>query len=106
MTNIAEKPVPLSQSLKASEMFTAIFESMMKAGTELPLKTMAVLQANADVHFSHFLALVEAKSPLQAIELQLEFLHKLVDINVGQIREFQALTSTPAADVTKPPAPS
>ncbi|APG93501.1 phasin family protein [Sinorhizobium americanum] len=106
MTNITEKPVPLSQALEASETFGSIFEAMMRAGPELSLKTIAALQANTEAHFSHFLALIEAKSPLQAMELQWRFLHKLVDVNVEHIRKFQALTSEAVADVSSPTTPS
>ena len=78
------------------------FETAKTAGNELSLKTIAALRANADAGFSHLEALVAVKSPSEFIELQTSFLRKQVEKTVEQAKEFQAVTTKAAEDVSKP----
>lgn len=78
------------------------FESTKSFGNDLSLKTIAVLRANAEADFSHFEALVGAKSPSEIIELQTTFLRKRVEMGVEQAKDFQALTTKAVTDVSKP----
>ncbi|TIU69539.1 MAG: phasin, partial [Mesorhizobium sp.] len=68
----------------------------------LSLKTIAALRANADAGFSHLEALVSAKSLSEVVELQTAFLRKRAELAVEQAKEFQAVASKAAEDVSKP----
>ncbi len=78
------------------------FETAKSAGTELSLKTIAALRANAEVNFSHLEALVAVKSLSELVELQTAFLRKRVEMAVEQTKELQSLTTKAATDVSKP----
>jgi phasin len=78
------------------------FETAKTAGNELSLRTIAALRANADAGFSHLEALIAVKSPSEFIELQTAFLRKQVEKGVEQAKEFQAVTTKAAEDVSKP----
>jgi phasin len=108
---VAEKGV--EQSKEAYAKFASGTETNQKAlqssletaktvGNELSLKTIAVLRANVEAGFSHLEALVAVKSPSEFIELQTAFLRKQGEKTVEQTKEFQALTSKAAEDVSKP----
>ncbi|WP_165848733.1 phasin [Mesorhizobium delmotii] len=78
------------------------FETAKTAGNELSLKTIAALRANAEASFSHLEALVAVKSPSEFIELQTAFLRTQIEKTVEQAKEFQAVTTKAAEDVSKP----
>jgi phasin len=78
------------------------FETAKSAGTELSLKTIAALRANADANFSHLEALVAVKSLSELVELQTTFVRKRVEMAVEQTKELQSLTTKAATDVSKP----
>ncbi|MFU0503869.1 phasin [Pseudaminobacter sp. NGMCC 1.201702] len=78
------------------------FESAKTAGNELSLKSIAALRANAEAGFSHLEALVGAKSLSEVIELQSSFLRQRVEVAVEQAKDFQAVSTKAAEDVTKP----
>lgn len=78
------------------------FETAKTVGNELSLKTIAALRANAEAGFSHLEALVAVKSPSEFVELQTAFLRTQVEKTVEQAKEFQALTTKAAEDVSKP----
>ncbi|BCH23339.1 phasin [Mesorhizobium sp. L-8-3] len=78
------------------------FEAAKSVGNELSLKTIAALRANAEADFSHLEALVIAKSLSEVVELQTTFLRKRFEMGVEQAKEFQALTTKAATDVSKP----
>jgi phasin len=61
-----------------------------------------VLRANAEASFSHLEALVGAKTLSEVVELQTAFLRKRVESTVEQAKEFQAVASKAAEDVSKP----
>ena len=54
------------------------------AGSELSLKTIAALRANAELNFSHLEALVGVKSVSELIEVQTVFFRKSVEAGVAQ----------------------
>ncbi len=78
------------------------FETAKTVGSDLSLKTIATLRTNAETGFAHLEALVGAKSLSELIELQTSFLRKGVETAVEQAKEFQAVSSKAATDVTKP----
>ena len=78
------------------------FETARSVGNELSLKMIAALRADAEADFSHLEALAGAKSLSEIIELQTTFLRKRVEMGVEQAKEFQALTTKAATDVSKP----
>jgi phasin len=78
------------------------FETAKSAGTELSLKAIAALRANADANFSHLEALVAVKSLSELVELQTAFVRKRVEMTVEQTKELQSLTTKTATEVSKP----
>lgn len=78
------------------------FETAKSAGSELSLKTISALRANAEANFSHLEALVGVKSLSEFVELQTAFLRKRVEMTVEQTKELQNLTTKAATDVSKP----
>ncbi|MER9969749.1 phasin [Mesorhizobium sp. M0060] len=78
------------------------FETAKTVGNELSLKTIAALRANAEAGFSHLEALVAVKSLSEFIELQTAFLRNQVEQTVEQAKEFQAVTTKAAEDVSRP----
>ncbi|MDX8481526.1 phasin [Mesorhizobium sp. VK24D] len=77
-------------------------ETAKSVGSELSLKMIGALRANAEADFSHVEALVRAKSLPEVFELQTTFLSKRVEMGVEQAKEFQELTTKAATDVSKP----
>ena len=78
------------------------FETAKTVSSDLSLKTIAALRANAEAGFSHLEALIGAKSLSEVVELQTAFLRKRVESTVEQAKEFQAVASKAAEDVSKP----
>lgn len=78
------------------------FETARSAGSELSLKTIAAMRANAEAGFSHIEALLGVKSISEFIELQTAFLRKSVEMTVDQAKELQAVSSKAAEEVSKP----
>lgn len=108
---IAEKSVEQSKEALAKfqsgaedvqKVIKSTFETAQSVGNEFSQKTVAALRANAEAHFSHFEALVGAKSLSEVIDLQTAFLRKRVEMGVGQVKEFQAFATKAATDVSKP----
>jgi phasin len=86
----------------AQKVLKTTFETAKSVGSELSLKTIAAMRANAEADFSHLEALSGAKSLSQVFELQTAFLRKRVEMGVEQAKEFQELTTKAATDVSKP----
>ncbi|MER9216759.1 phasin [Mesorhizobium sp. M0663] len=108
---VAEKGVEQSQEAYAK--FASGTETTQKAlrssleaaktvGNELSLKSIAALRANAEAGFSHLEALVAVKSLSEFIDLQTAFLRNQVEQTVEQAKEFQAVTTKAAEDVSRP----
>lgn len=86
----------------AQKALETTFETAKAAGGDLSLKAIATLRANAEAGFSHLEAMAGAKSLSDLIELQTSFLRKGVETAVEQAKDFQALSTKAAEDVTKP----
>jgi phasin len=78
------------------------YETAKTASSDLSLKTIAALRANADAAFSHFEALIAVKSPSELAELQAAFVRKQVESAVEQAKEFHAATTKAVEDIAKP----
>ncbi len=87
---------------EAQKAFEASYKTAKTASTDLSLKTIAALRANAEANFSHLEALVGATSLSQVIELQTSFLRRRLEMGVEQVRDFQAVATKAAEDVSKP----
>lgn len=87
---------------EAQKALESTFETAKSAGSELSLKTISALRANAEANFSHLEALVGVKSLSEFVELQTAFLRKRVEMTVEQTKELQSLTTKAATDVSKP----
>ncbi|UWU25541.1 phasin (plasmid) [Rhizobium sp. CB3060] len=91
-----------SSTEETQKILTPIFETTKDVGYELSRKTVAALQANTEASFSHLQALLSATSPSQLFELQSSFLHKRVNASIENAKEFGALVSKAAAEISKP----
>ncbi|MEO3998166.1 phasin [Mesorhizobium sp. CAU 1732] len=78
------------------------FENAKTVGSEMTLKSIAAMRANAEASFSHIEALVGVKSLSEFFELQTSFLRKSVETAVEQAKDFQAASTKAAEDVSKP----
>ena len=87
---------------QAQKTFEATYETARTVSGDLSLKTIAALRANAEANFSHLEALVGARSLSEVVELQTAFLRKRVEMSVEQAKDFQAVASKAAEDVSKP----
>ncbi|BCG96982.1 phasin [Mesorhizobium sp. 131-2-1] len=87
---------------ETQKVLESTFETAKTVSGDLSLKTIAALRANADAGFSHLEALVSAKSLSEVVELQTAFLRKRAELVVEQAKEFQAVASKAAEDVSKP----
>ena len=77
-------------------------ETAKAAGSDLSLKTIAALRANAELSFSHLEALVGVKSVSELIEVQTAFVRKSVEAGVAQVKDLQAAGTKAAEEVSKP----
>ena len=82
--------------------FEASYKSVRAVSSEMSLKTIAALRANAEASFAHLEALVGARSLSEVIELQTSFLRKRVEMGVAQAKDFQAVATKAAEDVARP----
>lgn len=78
------------------------FETARSVGDEFALKSIAASRANAESCFAHLEALVGAKSLSDVIELQTAFVRKSAETAVDQAKDFQAISTKAAGDVSKP----
>jgi phasin len=78
------------------------FETAKSVGSELSLKTIAALRANSEAGFTHLESLLAARSLSEVMELQTAFFRKGFETSVEQAKEFQAVASKAAEEVTKP----
>ena len=87
---------------EAQKVLETTYETAKSVSSDLSLKAIATLRANTEAGFSHLEALVAAKSLSEFVELQTSFLRKRVEMTVEQAKEFQAVATKAAEDVTKP----
>ncbi|OWK18286.1 phasin [Mesorhizobium amorphae CCBAU 01583] len=78
------------------------FQTAKSVSSDLSLKTIAAMRANADSAFSHFEALIAVKSPSEFVELQTAFVRRQVESAAAQAKDFQAATTKAFEDVSKP----
>lgn len=77
-------------------------ESARGIGSDMSLKSIAMMRSNADAGFDHLEKLVSAKSVSEMIELQTAYVRACVEASVVQAREMQALTSKAAEELSRP----
>jgi phasin len=82
--------------------FEAGYETAKAVSSDLSLKAIATLRANAEANFSHLEALVGAKSLSEVVELQTAFLRKRVEMSVEQAKDFQVVATKAAEEVAAP----
>jgi phasin len=87
---------------EAQKALETTLETVKSASTDLSLKSIAALRANAEVSFSHLEALVGAKSLSEVVELQTAFLRKRFEMTVEQVKDLQASSTKVAEEVAKP----
>ena len=80
----------------------ASFETARAASSDLSLKTISALRANAEANFAYLESLVGARSISDVVELQTGFLRKRVEMGVEQAKDFQATAAKAAEDLVKP----
>ncbi len=78
------------------------FETAKSVSSDLSMKTISALRANAEAGFSHLEALLGAKSVSEVMELQTSFLRKRVEMTVEQVKDMQAVSTKAAEEVSKP----
>lgn len=86
----------------AQKALETTLETARSAGGDLSLKAIAALRSNTEAGFSHLEALVGAKSLSELFELQTSFLRQRVEIAIEQAKDFQAVSTKAAEDVSKP----
>lgn len=86
----------------AQKMFESTFNTAKATGSELSLKSIGVARANAEAGFSHFEALVGAKSLSEVLELQTAFMRKSFETAIEQAKDFQTSSARAAEDLSKP----
>jgi phasin len=86
----------------AQKALEASFETAKSAGSDLSLKTIAALRANAETDFAHLEALVGVTSVSQLFELQTSYLRKRVELVVDQAKELQSASAKATEEVVKP----
>ncbi|UCI07248.1 phasin [Mesorhizobium sp. B1-1-8] len=111
MRAFAEKGVEQSKEAYAKlktgaeetqKVLESTFETAKTVSSDLSLKTIAVMRANAEANFSHLEALIGAKTLSEVVELQTAFLRKRVEMAVEQAKELQTVASKAVEDVSKP----
>lgn len=111
MREFAEKGVEQSKeayaklkanSEAAQKAMETTYESARSVSTDMSLKTISTMRANAEAGFSHLEALAGAKSFSEVIELQTAYLRKSMEMAVEQAKELQTSSSKAAEDMAKP----
>jgi phasin len=87
---------------ETQKVLESTYETAKAVSSDLSLKTIATLRANADAGFSHLEALAGARSLSEVVELQTAFVRKQVEASVKQAKDFQAVAAKAAEDVSKP----
>lgn len=86
----------------AQKALGASFESAKSASSDLSMKSIAAMRSASEAAYAHLEALVGAKSLSDMIELQGSFLRQRFEAAVEQGKEFQAVTSKAAEDMSRP----
>lgn len=91
-----------SNSEAAQKAMETTYESARTVSTDMSLKTISAMRANAEAGFSHLEALAGAKSFSEVIELQTAYLRKSMEMAVEQAKDLQTSSSKAAEDMAKP----
>lgn len=91
-----------SHAEQAQQSMETTLESARQAGSEMSLKSISAMRTNAELGFSHFEALVKARSISEVLELQTAFVRQSVELAVEQAKDFQATSTKATEDVIKP----
>ena len=86
----------------AQKALESSFETAKSAGSDLSLKTIAALRANAETDFAHFEALVGVTSVSEFFELQTSYFRKRVELAVNQAKDLQSASAKATEEVVKP----
>ena len=87
---------------ETQKVLESTYETAKSVSSDVSLKAIAALRANAEASFSHLEALVGAKTLSEVVELQTAFLRKRFELAVEQAKEFQTVASKAVEDVSKP----
>ncbi|MDI6028740.1 phasin [Corticibacterium sp. UT-5YL-CI-8] len=87
---------------EAQKTIETTFETVKTASNDMSYKTIAALRTNTELGFAHLESLLGAKSLSEVFELQTSFLRKRIELSVEQAKDFQAVATKVAEDVTKP----
>ena len=87
---------------ETQKVLESTYETAKTVSSDVSLKAIAALRANAEASFSHLEALVGAKTLSEVVELQTAFLRKRVEMTVEQAKEFQTVATKAIEDVSKP----
>ena len=87
---------------EAQKNLETAFETVKTAGSDVSLKAISAMRANAAMTFAHLDALVAVKSVSEYVELQSAFVRKSVELAVAQAKDFQAASTKAFEDVAKP----
>ncbi|PBC07588.1 phasin [Mesorhizobium sp. WSM3859] len=87
---------------ETQKVLESTYETAKAVSSDVSLKAIAALRANAEAGFSHLEALVGAKTLSEVVELQTAFLRKRAELAVEQAKEFQAVATKAVEDVSKP----
>lgn len=87
---------------EAQKTLESTYETAKTVGSDLSMKTITAMRANAAAGFDHLEALLGAKSISEVIELQTAYLRKRVEMAVDQVKDMQTATSQAAEDVSRP----
>jgi len=86
----------------AQKALESSFETAKSAGSDLSLKTIAVLRANAETDFAHLEAMVGVTSVSELFELQTSYFRKRVELAVNQAKDLQSASAKATEEVVKP----
>ncbi|MBN9550463.1 MAG: phasin, partial [Alphaproteobacteria bacterium] len=87
---------------ETQKVLESTYETAKAVSSDVSLKAIAALRANAEASFSHLEALVGAKTLSEVVELQTAFLRKRAEMAVEQAKEFQTVATKAVEDVSKP----
>jgi phasin len=91
-----------SNAEEAQKTMESTYETVRAVSSDVSMKAIAAMRANTEAGFEHLESLMGAKSLSDIVELQTAFLRKRVEMTVEQAKEFQAVATKAAEDVTKP----
>lgn len=87
---------------EAQKTIEATLDNARAVSSDMSVKAIAAMRANAQANFDHLEALVGAKSLSEIIELQTAFLRKRVEMSVEQAKDFQSASTKAMEDLSKP----